>query len=198
MLTLDKYQPSNAKLQSTLKCVLLDQSNKFIFSGLSIDTSGFYILSAQITSSDNKFNFQATSNYIRIQEKSYVYNSDIADSRNLVFQFTGDNTDSLQEQRKAMFGDLLVKYGLTVQGPIYIYLLENNVYLTTSVNLVPRLITPMVETLVNYTSKTDVISGLSLVLISYYDGKFAKALVSDSTTAASVWFSFILIILQLF
>ena len=187
LATLDKYQPTTATLKSAASCVPLDSSNQFKFSSLSIQTPGFYILSAKIKSSDNKYNFEATSNYIRIQEINFKYNSDIADTRNIVFQLTGENTDTLQEKRKAMLGNLLSKYGLTIQGQIYIYLLENKVYISTSINVnSPFLLADAVDTIVNKTVSTDVIPGLTLESVSYYETSFAKAAaISSSPTSQS-------------
>ena len=164
----------------------LDNTNQFRFTGLSIQTVGFYVINVQIISSDNKYNFNATSNYIRIVSKNFVTDTNIADTRNIVFQFTGDNTNSLQQIRIAMFGNLLAEYNLTVQGPIYIYFFENYVYLTTSISVnAPAGLADMVNTLINVTDPTVVIPGLTLKSITYYDSVFAKDVSISASSSSS-------------
>jgi hypothetical protein len=85
-----------------------------------------------------------------------------------------------------MLGNLLNNYGLTIQGPIYIYFLENKVYLSTTVNVnTPYLLADAVDTIVNKTPSTDVIPGLTFELVSYYETNFAKAAAISSSLSQS-------------
>jgi hypothetical protein len=87
-----------------------------------------------------------------------------------------------------MIGNLLTNYSLTVQGIVYIYLYENSVYLSTSISLnSPELVRTMLSTLINNTATTDIIPGLELITISFYDTDYtAKAVASTTTTTSDV------------
>ena len=87
-----------------------------------------------------------------------------------------------------MCGNLVTNYGLTCQGAVDIYVNDNNVCLSTSISLnSPELVRTMLSTLINNTATTDIIPGLELITISFYDTDYtAKAVASTTTTTSDV------------
>jgi hypothetical protein len=64
--------------------------------------------------------------------------------------------------------------------------LENKIYLSTSINVnTAFLLSDALDTIVNKTLSTDVIPGLTLELVSYYETSFAKAAAISSSPSQS-------------
>ena len=178
-----KYQP-NAILTTSSSIIPFNTSTgKALFQNISIDKTGMYLLSVNVSASDNSFDYTAKSNIIRVSDSLITTNEPV---KNFIARFDGDYDELSKtgevDNYKAMIYNYLNGQSVEIVGSINAF--------KGSLGLATQLVHSIESekallTLLNSTNQ-EILPGLNLLTLSVDDNTlFARNSVENATTLST-------------